>query len=429
MNNQKCPACGAALEEYAKRCPDCGLDGLDQFFLSKEAYLDWYEREVIPQQDRIRNPQVFAGNAHFLILLRSGDLYAVGNNCNGSCGADLPRELTEPVRIARNVKHAAAGENHTVYITQDKEVKIIGNSDLADRFRCDLRAEYVFSNGSDTFYLEDENRVWYGFGDNEDSQITPKNRQCVKSFEERTIHFQRRYFWSRTWHCYTQQYNRHYVDINGEKDDALTPILNGQWYRSLVKEHGERNIVAEDVLLQETETLEKEYIYSRPTYAQNYDEGEQEYDVVKVYQVKVYLENRMIYEPVPRQVEVDWGKLYHHFGVEGFPVEYAETVLEGHKKQYFGRNGSGETIVSLYYGTGDILFLQRRRTAGLTFFGRAEPSMLYPSIGRAIDFAWSAHGGQIIVATRDGEILWGDPSDGVEGLERFRICENVSWEL
>ena len=420
MKTQKCPACGAALENHMTVCPDCGLDGLNQFFLSKEAYLDWYEREVIPQQDRIRKPQVFAGTKHFLILLGSGDLYTVGYNWSDACGADLPRVLTEPVRIARNVKHAAAGEKHTVYITQDKEVKIIGNSDLADRFRCDLRAEHVFSNGSDTFYLEAEDGKWYGFGDNENSQITPQNRQCVKSFEERTIHFQRRYVWSRSWYLYTPTDERINEYIDGEKDDALTPIQNGQWYRSLVKEHGERNIVAEDVLLQKTETLKKEYIHARPTNREGDDAGEKLYDQVRVYQVKVYLENRMIYEPVPCQVKVDANRPYRYFGEEGFPVEHAKTVLQGHQKQYFGRNWYGQEIVSLYE-TGDILFLERR--------GAAVPSLKYPSIGRAIDFAWSSHSRQIIVATRDGEILWGNPSDGVEGLERFRICENVSWKL
>lgn len=420
MKNQKCPACGAALENHMTVCPDCGLDGLNQFFLSKEAYLDWYEREVIPQQDRIRNPQVFAGARHFLILLGSGDLYAVGDNGSDAYGADLPRKLTEPVRIARNVKHAAAGENHTVYITQDKEVKIIGNSDLADRFRCDLRAEYVFSNGSDTFYLEAEDGKWYGFGDNENSQITPRNRQCVKSFEERTIHFLRRWIWSGNFYLHTPTDARYNEYIYGEKDDALTPIQNGQWYRSLVKEHGERNIVAEDVLLQNTQTLAKEYIYATPTDGEGYDAGEHEYDLVEVYQVKVYLENRMIYEPVPSQVKVGRCKPYRYFGGEGFPVEHAETVLKGHQKQYLGRNSYYHRIVSLYE-TGDILFLHRIATA--------VPFLECPTIGNAVDFAWSACSRLIIVATRDGEILWGDPSDGVEGLERFRICENVFWKL
>ncbi|MBR4991002.1 MAG: hypothetical protein IKY96_07565 [Oscillospiraceae bacterium] len=420
MKNQKCPACGAALENHMTVCPDCGLDGLNQFFLSKEAYLDWYEREVIPQQDRIRNPQVFAGARHFLILLGSGDLYAVGDNWSDACGVDLPRKLIEPVRIARNVKHAAAGENHTVYITQDKKVKIIGNSDLVDRFRCDLRAEYVFSNGSDTFYLEAEDGKWYGFGDNEDSQITPQNRQCVKSFEERTIHFQRRHVWSYIWSCHTPQGGRINEYIYGEKDDALTPIQNGQWYRSLVKEHGERNIVAEDVLLQETETLAKEYIHARPTDGWGDEAGEKLYDQVRVYQVKVYLENRMIYEPVPCQIKVDANRPYRYFGGKGYPVERAETVLQGYQKQYFGRDWIWQDIVSLYK-TGDILLLKR--------LGTAVPYLQYPSIGRAIDFAWSAHSGRMIVATRDGEIFWGNPIVGVERLERFRICENVSWKL
>ena len=111
MNERRCPVCGEALEENADACWNCKLDGLNQLFLSKEAYWDWYEREVISRKDRFFNPQVFAGARHFLILLGSGDLYAVGNNYNGACGPDLPQELTKPVRIARNVRHAAAGKN------------------------------------------------------------------------------------------------------------------------------------------------------------------------------------------------------------------------------------------------------------------------------------------------------------------------------
>lgn len=429
MNNQKCPACGAALENHMTVCPDCGLDGLDQFFLSKEAYLDWYEREVIPQQDRIRKPQFFAGARHFLILLGSGDLYAVGHNGSDACGVDLPRKLTEPVRIARNVKHAAAGENHTVYITQDKEVKIIGNSDLADRFRCDLRAEYVFSNGSDIFYLEDENRVWYVFGNNAGEKIAPRTRECLRDFEKYTVRTMDYGTWKRTW-TYGTVSHEGYSAIGSKSDhtnERLDNVRRSNWYVEQVRMYGEKNIMAEDVLLNKDRHLLKdlhvESCGEPPEYWRRNSGREvrhQEYEEIHERQIQVYLENRMIYEPVPCRVKVDANRPYRYFGGKGFPVEHAETVLQGYQKQYFGRDWYWQDIVSLYE-TGDILFLERRRTE--------VPTMLYPSIGRAIDFAWSAHSGGTIVATRDGEILWGDPSNGVEGLERFRICENVSWKL
>ena len=41
MSEKKCPACGVELAENAAKCPICGLTGLDQVFLSEEAYQLW----------------------------------------------------------------------------------------------------------------------------------------------------------------------------------------------------------------------------------------------------------------------------------------------------------------------------------------------------------------------------------------------------
>ena len=349
MNERRCPVCGEEQTEKTNACRNCGLDGLNQMFLSETAYLDWYEREVISRQDRIFNPRVFAGgNGHFLILLGSGDLYAVGNNYSGACGPDLPQELTKPVRIARNVKHAAAGKNHTVYITTDGEVKLIGNSDLSERFQCDIQTERVFSNGSDTFFIEAYNGAWYAFGDNSKERIAP-----------------RRLF-------RTNDRHREFLE-------SISESIN-----------------------------------------RTYERRRQEYEEIQERQIQVFCENRVIYEPVRCQERVSArGQRYPYFGPDGCPSEHRETVLGGYRKQYFG-GVDYYRIVSLYE-KGDILFLERWGGQGM--------HLTRSAIGNAVDFAWSADGDGIIVATRDGEILWGSYGDNNEDLRRFRICEYVNWRL
>lgn len=428
MNERRCPVCGEALEENADACHNCKLDGLNQLFLSKEAYWDWYEREVISRKDRFFNPQVFAGARHFLILLGSGDLYAVGNNYNGACGPDLPQELTKPVRIARNVKHAAAGKNHTVYITGDGEVRLIGNSDLSDRFQWDLRARYVFSNGSDTFFIKAYDGALYGFGENGNGQITPVRRERLRDFEKYTVRILEYGTWNHSWYYGTpsgQDYCAYYSKRD-QPNDVLSAVKCSDWYIEQVRAHGEKNIIPDDVLLNKNRVLIRDDFLDgagEPCdyYAKTsgYERRRREYEEIQERQIQVFLENRVIYEPVRCEKEVSAVEPYRYFDADGCPCGHEETVLRGHKKQYF-RSGYGSLFTSLYEN-GDILFLER--------LGTHVARLKRSAIGNAVDFAWSADGDGIIVATRDGEILWRSYGDNNEDLRRFRICEYVNWRL
>lgn len=430
MNERCCPVCGEELTEKTNACRNCGLNGLDQLFLSETAYLEWYEREVISRQDRIFNPRVFAGgNGHFLILLGSGDLYAVGNNYSGACGPELPRKLTVPVRIARNVKHAAAGKNHTVYITTDGEVKLIGNSDLSERFQCDIRAERVFSNGSDTFFIEAYNDAWYAFGDNSKEQVAPLRRELLRDFEAYTVRVWEQGIWKSSWDHGTPSYHGFdaYYSTSDQTEDALRTVKSSDWYIGQVRSYGEKNIITVDVLLDKNRHLKKDELLDcdRPVCdyykrTSGYERRRQEYEEIQERQIQVFCENRVIYEPVRCQKRVTArGQRYPCFGADGCPSEHRETVLSGYKKQYF-EGGYYHRIVSLYEN-GDILFLMRQ--------GTQVPFLDRPAMGNAVDFAWSADGDGIIVATRDGEILWGSYGDNNEDLRRFRICEYVNWRL
>lgn len=51
MVERKCPACGENLEKNESVCPLCGLSGLDQVFLTKEAYELW-KRDVLEKHLR-----------------------------------------------------------------------------------------------------------------------------------------------------------------------------------------------------------------------------------------------------------------------------------------------------------------------------------------------------------------------------------------
>lgn len=304
METKKCPACGYRMPMDAKDCPFCGLEGQNQIFLSQESRLAWVEQVLKPHMEKMRPPQVFVGPNHALILLENGDLYAIGNNYNESCGSHLPQELKEPMRIAREVQHAAASQNHTLYVTRDGQAVLLGNSELTDRFSCTLHIRRVYANPyREAFLLEDEQGALYFFGEND--EFVPREEQVLRTLpdvlaQEKSIFG----WWEPDGYCTQKQgwytHRTELVHVNFHSACNLTPeeipelqeVRQSDWYRELAQTHGERNIRLRLGLPVQTETLESKRVTTI------YGVDNMEDMVAYVYRPEVVWENNVIYQPV-----------------------------------------------------------------------------------------------------------------------------------
>lgn len=135
-----------------------------------------------------RKIQVFAGDSSGLIINKEGELYGFGKVFGWRIDNRFPEDnpFEKPLLLAKNVKHAALGGTGVLYVTQDGEAKMIGQSGYVKRFPGFAGAEKVFAYESDVYMIEAADGNLYGFGQNNrdsltlywnvryDSKITPK---------------------------------------------------------------------------------------------------------------------------------------------------------------------------------------------------------------------------------------------------------------
>ena len=177
MKNQKCPACGAALAEDVNICNCCGMEGVNQLFLEKEAYNAWVHSVLVPHIFLKAKKRLNERANGSLLLLGNGDLFAFGNNLSGRFGIEQPQELAEPVRIAEGIRSAALGDYHTVLVYRDGRAEVLGNSSMSDRFACGFSAINVYAHPKkEIFLLEDADGKYYFLGDNSSAFIPRTER-------------------------------------------------------------------------------------------------------------------------------------------------------------------------------------------------------------------------------------------------------------
>lgn len=260
MSEKKCPACGVELAENAAKCPICGLTGLDQVFLSEEAYNAWVEHVLVPHSFSNGGKGLKRTQSSTLLLLDKGDLYAMGDNYSGIFGPEQPQVLLEPRRIARKIKSAVLTQKHTLMLHWDGRVEILGNSALAERFAWEHRAAKVYAHRSlEAFLLEDEEGKRYFFGDNSMEHIPIKKEILMtlpprKEEVHRSYHLLRRYYEL----VYTSGgYSNEYLIAGSTWGTDITSfdesVQKKGWYRALLCEYGECNIsIDRKILLDKT---------------------------------------------------------------------------------------------------------------------------------------------------------------------------------
>ena len=201
--------------------------------------------EAVPETGKNGFPQVFCGMSHALILRPNGDLYAIGNNRNGCCGENLPEELLKFTRIARGVTHAAAGKDHTLYVSENGKVTILGHSEYTERFRCDFPVKHVYAHPDEcAFLLENEAGDFYFFGDRSPVNLIKGTSEIVRTLHGPTT--KKIYYYENNFngHTYTLSYHTSIEHGHACVTDCtgLHEIQNSEWYRQLIRDHGEDNV-------------------------------------------------------------------------------------------------------------------------------------------------------------------------------------------
>lgn len=412
---KKCPACGCELSLDAKQCPSCGLSGQDQIFLSREAYETWVKTVLDPHIESMTPPQVFAGTGHAVILLGNGDLYALGNNKNGACGENAPEELSEPVRIARRVRHAAVSDNHTLYAAMDGEAVLLGNSDLTDRFDCPLRVRRVYARKDrEAFALVDEAGELYFFGNNWNEEV-PLTEQTLRELPEMTLRTLMEQGWEAVYEHYTTRKGRYTLYRESILDDKSRPVTyfapdkaeplmqvrREPWYYELLRMYGEENVTVEvgKIVRSGVEREEERMV------GQIYKT-----DSIRryTYRPKVVLRNRIIYQPVPyapepRQEGCFCGcwpvtkELWDSLAAADMPQDAVKVMV--------GRLYRSKT-------DGDVLAWLDKN--GNFHFTNSLLEQQLPQLPDILDFSISPQGGDkayLLLVTKRREVLLGDQNE------------------
>lgn len=271
------------------------------FEMEKEEMKAWFDAQMKLWMRTAR--AVFAGPRHMLILLRNGDLYALGNNKSGACGKDQPDYVEEPVCIAHDVRHAAAGAYLTLYVKNDGSVGVIGNSKYAERFKCNIRASRVFADDScNRFWIEDaEGRLYY-FGENQYNQHV--ERRVLRDLPSVALEGKREFRWHR-YGTYGQScvslsdgINERSFKDSDEFQEMCDRIQREEWYREYVRQYGEVNVKIE-AGLGTPEVLYSEDVCEYTTNEYGTKDGVYKRDIAKyTYPVQIILEYEEIYEPI-----------------------------------------------------------------------------------------------------------------------------------
>ena len=384
QNQNRCPACGEGLKMGTFRCPVCGLEGLDQVFLSEEAYKRWEQQVLNPHVASIV-PQVFAGCSYGLVLTAAGDLYGFGSNQDGKICRNGKTRYDAPHLMARGVISAAAGVESSIYVTRDGKVHMVGNGELVQRFPGFTGAKAVYADcGWNRFWIEDTYGRVYCLGENTDGFLEQKIRSLemeiptlsgYQDFDESVYYWNDSSYWKHEWnHLF------HWKDApyNG----SITNTVKGKIgmspdYVRLVRQYGSCNIEIERNPI-ENKVKSALYFVDRKTYHE--------------YKPRLYRTNAMLWEPKLFASQL-LKKEPHRFGSRPLlPGEYSGDL--------FNAPGVKKVGTRSQYSQ-EYLCLQSDGTVELP--GRKELDWQEKPV---CDLAMGLN--MVILACRNGEILWCD---------------------
>ena len=344
MKNQKCPACGAALAEDVNICNCCGMEGVNQLFLEKEAYNAWVHSVLVPHIFLKAKKRLNERANGSLLLLDNGDLFAFGNNFAGRFGIEQPDKLAEPVRIAEGIRSAALGDFHTVLVYRDGRVEVLGNSSMSDRFACGFSAINVYAHPEkEIFLLEDADGKYYFLGDNSSAFIPRTERillivppQVIKGekhYDLLEVEYPPPYSGSPYVYRYLASKNRYIY----EEYSADESIQKSGWFKELLREYGEFNIRVEKV--KKYEAIE---IQDSPKILDYYSrDNNKKYEILEGIDAdhwlllerwnNVWLDDRKGREPTYRDpYESPFGRLYQAKTYGSRPEKYSAVKSRGY---------------------------------------------------------------------------------------------------
>lgn len=391
---KKCPACHMMIPKDADRCPKCGLENLNQIFLSKKDYESWAEECLAPHMTKFP-PKVFAGYYHALILFASGELYGVGSNDSGQLGTGASRAEQAPCLIARQVKSAAAGCNYSIYVTKDGEVKLLGNGCFAEFFQGFAGAEEVFAAGDrDIFFIKTVDDRLLAFGDNELESIVPRTEQELYRFPDETVEV-RHWEVTGSMSVGTRGYSTWTIQNDDDWDlkrNLTRRLTEEELYKEQVGLHSEDNL-----------TLRLELISEEDKGA----EHSGSYSQKRTYCPSIILYNKKIYAPVLA------GRVY----AEG-PVYEGCGLLTETNEDYRRLMGPGIRKVVLFR-TALWMVLDKDGNLFRTYFewsGEREDLFLEDDV-----YDVSAGMYTLILADNLGDVYYCDSIDFTEGAKHLKL--------
>lgn len=223
-----------------------------------------------------RQAQIFAGYLGGLILTEKGKLYAFGKNLHERFGENIQEdiEITAPVLLAEEVRHAAIGEHSVIYADASGKVKMTGNGMFAKNFQGFSNAKQVFCTWmGDGYIIKHEDDRLFGFGVNTPEtfhmewagRFAPPEETCIYTFPPEKISLEP------------------YQTGNVTKDEAeaeygpyfIRKAADTETYHKLEREHGKINLKLqaewkEDQMQMEISVLlRKIHIYQPVLYTQS----------------------------------------------------------------------------------------------------------------------------------------------------------------
>lgn len=191
--------------------------------------------------------QVSAGYRYALILRQDGSLYGIGNNKSGQISDSHQNQITQPFLITTHAKAFSAGCNYSIYITENRDVKLVGNGKYTEKFSGFINAQDVYAcTNENIFLIEDSLGRWLAFGDNNDGKITASKTECLYQFPEENYigpHID----------SYGTEGLESFIESRGGSgfikkmcdEEKYKEIVRTDIFRNLSKEYGEENLLIE----------------------------------------------------------------------------------------------------------------------------------------------------------------------------------------
>lgn len=304
----RCPACGSECINHS--CTVCGLENLNQVFMSREDKEKWINDIVKPLKQKYSSKVMVGGNTFF--CLSKNNLWGWGSNNSKQLFPEGSSYIETPLLIAQNVISACASLNYVIYITQDGKVHYKGTEQygIFERIPASILNEKFAKVYSDckqnSIVLEfaDKNRECLFLGYN-DGRLIPRGELLHKDVTYKYI---------------KKQINT----MSGYYFDGITPEMHDiPEYLNMVKKYGSDNC----------------------TIRENRDDG-------KMYKsVTITVENKIILDPVTIKSEISTQYLWNGLPrvkdnfCQGSPYNEWRIDLEG-RKIIFKHTANGDLQVS-----------------------------------------------------------------------------------